>query len=277
MLRWILVLAVALSGCSDPSTAAEAPADDAKTQLQGVLVDGAIVPIADANITLVGGNTTTTTDASGAWRLDVEPGRWILEASKPGYITVQTTSVAVAGTAVKVPITMVKAQGLTPFVVSGTWEGFVECSTRIGTGGASGSLGINACNDVGRQDVDHATSFPDGTPTWFQNELSWQSTQIGGNELSLVVGPEACNDVKWYRADGPSPLAVDMDSFELAARGMGEDAGLCSRVFTWTSGALAHLAGVQLQQGFSTFSHAFYHFEPPQGWLFIVDGPPVVP
>lgn len=271
------MLAFVLSGCSDPSGAAEAPEADTPTTLHGILLDPAIVPVEGATVRLVGTNESLVTGVDGAWRFTVEPGSHVLEAEKDGYVAVQTTATAVAGAQVKVAMTLAKAQGVTPFVVSGTWEGFVECSTRVGTGGASGSLGINACNDVGRQDVDHATSFPDGTPTWFQNELAWESTQVGGSELSLVVGPEACNDVKWYRADGPSPLAVDMDSFELAARGMGEDAGLCSRVFTWTSGDLAHLAGVQVQQGFSTFSHAFYHFEPPKGWLFVVDGPPVVP
>lgn len=267
---WLLV-ALLLAGCTkDPSSV---QVDDLTGGLTGTVVDGAIVPLAGVNITVLGVGLNTTSDDNGAWSIGgLEPGAYRLQARLNGFGETQVDATVAAGELATVAVRMQRLQTATPFIVQSTWEGFIECSLRLGSAGASGSVGLNVCDDVGRQDSSHAHEFPDGTPTWFQSELLWESTQIAGSELSLLGGPEACVDPKWYRMDGPSPLWYDMSEAELLARGIGPEQGLCSRVFTWTSGDLADVVGAQLQQGFTNFSHAFYHMEPAPGWLFVEDG-----
>lgn len=267
-----MLLLVVLSGCTKDASEV-APPDATTGALRGTVVDTAIVPVANATVALQGTNVTTTSGADGSWAIgNLAAGIYLIETSGEGFVPAQSEGRVVVGETATITITLDRVQTTAPFVVQETWEGFIECSTRVGTGGASGSVGLNVCDDVGRQDANHAHEFPDGTPTWFQNELVWESTQVAGSELSLLAGPASCADPKWNRMDGPSPLWFDMDRFELAARGLGTDLGMCSRVFTWTSGDVAHVAGVQLQQSFSSFSHAFYHMEPTEGWLFAVNG-----
>jgi len=223
----------------------------------------------------VGHNNTATSDAGGAWRIDdLASGTYMVRGSKDGFQASEAQATVRPGESSDVRLELLQVLGDAPFVEPTTWSGFIECSVRVGTGGAGGSVGINACDDIGRQDVNNAHDFTRGTPQWFQVELQWESSQLAGSDLSLIVGPEDCTDTDYLRRDGPSPLMYFMDRFELGARGIGDEHGLCSRVFAWTSGDLQHVAGAQVQQEFAGFTHAFYNMVPPKGWLFVVDGTP---
>ncbi|MGB1586616.1 MAG: carboxypeptidase-like regulatory domain-containing protein [Thermoplasmatota archaeon] len=278
----LLVLSLLLAGCSDPSSTSPVPAAPGPTtgSLSGIVVDPAIIPLEGVRLWLDGQDRNVTTDNLGTWRMDgLEPGSYFLFAARDGFQPIQTGASVTAGEVTEVALEMVPNMTAEPFSVPTQWRGFIDCSLRIGTGGASGSVGLNACNELGtqglgQQDVERIHEFPEGAPDFFQTEVQWEKTQTGGNDLAIMVGPDTCADPKYRWTSGASPLWYAMDAFELNARQVGPDAPLCTRVFAATSGDLQYVAGFQFQQGFDAYSHAFYNFEPEDGWLFVMDGPP---
>ncbi len=292
-----LLLATALAGCADSAPAQTAGSEEEAFQelegeatattglIRGVVVDEAIVPIAGATIKIKALDLETTSNDMGAFLFsDLEPGTYFMDVSKLGYDKVQAQQKVEAGVA-KPPVVRVQLTSdpsSLPFAVPIVWNGFIECSLRAGTANMAGSVGLNACNGVGQQDV----NFPHGDigadPQYVQAEMLWDSTQSSGDELSLVVGPPDCRDVKYTRADGPSPLIYGLNAEKLVAPSgswgpVGPDQSICTRVFTYTSGTLAHLWGMQVQQQFEVYIHTFYGFTPTEGWKFSTDGEPVPP
>lgn len=267
-----VVLVFLLAGCGDKSQVNDEPVQEAEVALlQGAVVDASITPIANARLEVSGLEGNFSSDEGGLFRIEVDPGTYLVTAHKAGFQAAQVEAVANA----KVTITMVRNLTITPFVEATTWEGFIACSARVGTADLGQTIGVNACNGVADQDVEHMHEFPTGAPQWFQTELVWESTQVVGDELSLTAGVPDCLDTsEKLRADGPSPQMYFMDSWVVSAYSLDEGTNACSRVFAFTSGTAADVAGAQVQQRFATFSHSFYHTEPAPGWMFSIDGAP---
>lgn len=294
----LALLALVLSGCADPS-GADAQGlplvdDEAYDGLQatsqtgvirGVVVDEAIRPMSGATVQLIVGpsNRTTTSADSGAFGFaDLPGGTYFLTVTKAGFKTVQQSAEVVAGES-EPPIVKVLlvADPLTaPYFTVAHWAGYIECSFRVAVPGVT-SLGVNACNDVGNQDVNYPLAPMDGVPDLVQGELVWDSTQSFGSGLSFVVGPPSCTDIKYSRADGESPLVIAMNSTKLLEEsadalddGFVAEEGVCYRVFSYVAGESQGAAGLVAQQQFEAYFHAFYHMVPPEGWQFSVDGDP---
>ena len=296
-----LLLSAVLAGCADgadPTSTANDLVDEgefanlqATSQtgvIRGVVVDEAIRPIAGATVSLpVGGlNRNTTTSDAGAFGFDgLEAGTYFLTVSKPGFKGVQQSTEVVAGDSQPplLKVLLVMDPTTTPYFQVVTWTGYLECSLRIGVPGTTG-VGVNACNDVGNQDVNYPLAPLDSVPDLLQAELIWDSTQTLGSGLSFVVGPPSCIDIKYARADGPSALVIRMNSTLIVEasedntdEGFDPETGLCYRVFSWTADEVANSAGLVTQQRFEAYFHAFYNMLPPEGWQFSVDGNPVPP
>lgn len=283
----VVSIAALLAGCA--GGAADAQTDDADFSgldlqasqttgiIRGVVVDDAIRPVAGVVVNLqteAGGQTATTNDDGLFGFQSLPGGTYFMTASKPGYTTSQSSTEVVAGVAEPpiLKIRLVLDPATTPYVVTFQWNGFIECSMRVGVPTTTG-VGLNACNDVGNQDVNFPVDLAD-LPDHLQGELIWQSTQTLGSGLSFVVGPKSCADVKWDRADGGSPLVMSLNLTELEEHEeFFEDEGLCYRVFSWTADEAANGAGLVTSQQFDAYFHAFYNFLPPEGWQFSVDGP----
>jgi hypothetical protein len=289
----VLVLAILLAGCAKTPESEEAKVPQTDfTELElaatattgiirGIVVDDAIRPIGGARLVLqaADGPRETVSKEDGAFGFDdLEGGPYFIQASKPGYTSVQTAAEVVPGVE-EPPITkvlLVADPATTPFVQSIVWNGFIECSTRVGVPGTTG-VGLNGCNGVGNQNVNFPIDIAD-MPTLIQGETIWKSTQTLGSGLSFVVGPKSCEDVKWARADGPSTLVILLNQTDLEDEdAFVEDEGLCYRVFSWTADEIANAAGLVLSQRFDSYFHLFYNFLPPEGWKFSVDGEPVPP
>ncbi|MHB1261458.1 MAG: carboxypeptidase-like regulatory domain-containing protein [Thermoplasmatota archaeon] len=289
----IALASLLLAGCAsqDPPAAPETTVDfealelaatDTTGVIRGIVVDEAIRPVSGATIVLPTeqGPLETKSSEEGAFGFDGLPGGpYFLKASKPGYTSAQSATEVVPGVA-EPPITkilLVLDPLTTPYVQAIVWNGFVECSMRAGTGNLAGSVGVNACNGVGNQDVNYPIDV-EGVPDLLQGETIWEDTQTLGSGLSFVVGPKSCADVKWGRADGPSTLVILLNKTQLEDEDdFNSDAGLCYRVFSYTAEESAHFAGLVLSQRFDSYFHIFYNFLPPEGWKFSVDGEPVPP
>ncbi len=285
-----LLALAAFAGCSDDAPS-EAVVDDLGLEatettgvIRGVVIDDAISPVAGVTITAQGpGGEAPATESTeeGAFGFDgLAPGTWFLEASKPGFGRIQQSVDVVADveTPPLVKIQMIRDPALTPFVEAVSWTGFIECSLRAGTGPANqGSVGLNACDGVGNQYSGFPLGGFSGLPDLLQAELVWESTQTLGSGLSFVVGPPTCEDIKYGRADGASPLVIPLAQADLTGNNVSEADGVCYRVFSFTAEETAHFAGLILSQEFGAYFHGFHNFLPPEGWQFSKDGDPVVP
>jgi hypothetical protein len=279
----LLGLALLLAGCGAQGDGAPAQSlgdGDGEATLTGVVVDGSITPLAGAYVVVTGpsfqGNHTT--DETGEFSFSgLSAGAYFIRASKATYSSVQqSVQVTEQGVSTPVRVVLEARPELVPYYRGQTWEGYIECSIRVGTGPIGTSIGVNACNDVGEQDVEFIHALDSTTATLFQAELTWQSSQALGSGLSFVAGPPDCADVDYARQDGPNPLLHRFFKPDLAAFVITTD-GLCFRVFTYTSEESQHFAGVVVAQDFEGFFHQFYNYLPPAQWQFSVDGAPPDP
>ena len=91
-------------------------------------------------------------------------------------------------------------------------------------------------------------------------------------------------DIKYARADGPSPLVIRMndtlildESADALDDGFVPSDGICYRSFSYVAEESAGTLGLVTSQQFDAFFHAFYNMLPPEGWQFSVDGDPPQP
>ena len=106
---FLLLLVPLLAGCADEAAPEvddfaqnldqELQATEDTGIIRGVVVDFAIVPVADATVTLTGLDRSTQTNEAGAFGFDgLEPGTYFLEISKLGYNSTQASTDVEAGT-----------------------------------------------------------------------------------------------------------------------------------------------------------------------------------
>ncbi|MFA5943481.1 MAG: carboxypeptidase-like regulatory domain-containing protein [Candidatus Thermoplasmatota archaeon] len=134
----LLVLsATVLAGCSKGSDSTDdsgdAPGLDVTPTtggIRGIVVDQAIVPVAEATVVISGGQNTTT-DAEGLFNFTgLQPGDYLLSVGKPGFTGVQASATVVAGVAAP-PIVKVLLERLStaqPYLDFYKLDGFYECA-----------------------------------------------------------------------------------------------------------------------------------------------------
>ncbi len=288
---WLITLLVTatLAGCSGPppaEVADEAFADYEKSLeatattglIRGVIVDTAITPLAEATATILGTGATAETDDEGRFTFtELEPGMYFIEATKPGYNSVQHSIEVIAGVSQPPIARMMLEQipGLEPFVTPLHISGIMVCSAQVAVAFATGCL-------VGAYTDDHSRNYfdVDGVPDFFQSEMIWESTQALArdacmrNYASTDLGGSLLTD----DACGPSPLASPASQERLDELGVG--AGMGVENVVWVSPLRAEgvpVLGVAIDQRFDVYIHLFYNFAPLEGWTFLDDGEPIPP
>lgn len=319
--RLLVATLLVLSGCASNSDTTDsqsplAPQDGQPDDglvatpgtglLRGVIVDEAIRPmpgVAIAVSRLGSSPLETTSDEGGRFGFDeLNPGSYVVAASKPGYFE-QTVVAAVRAGDSNPPVVQVQLfldAETVPYVVAVNFEGFIECGVRGGTGGAS------PCQIVqGRTNLTNDRSLLklaiDPGPAWMQGELVFEATQpladtMGFFFQQVEADPSFTHPMGQYPLNlGPSPLLLMID---------GAGVGTCAtctedplNMTLWdqlwvyvSAGDLSTArpppacsptgspclagAGVVIEQRFQVFLHLFYRSTPPEGWRFTSDGDP---
>jgi hypothetical protein len=131
-------LAVLLAGCGDKPkktvevspgvvTELEEPAEPGTGFVAGIVGDDAIYPLVGATVRLMGTDKSTTTDFRGNFLIqDVEPGIYIVEASKLDHLSQQATADVTAGKVAKVALLLQKIPTTLPYHRTEPHEGFVQ-------------------------------------------------------------------------------------------------------------------------------------------------------
>lgn len=231
-----VLLASLLAGCSDGGAAeADGPEDGLPAgdlRLEGVVVDDAVRPLADVNVTATGptGTLGTTTDAEGLFAFEgVAPGVYIVVASKPFYISHQQAVTVGEGAAALAKFQLTFEASQVPYANVYKYDGFYEC----------GAYTVRLCSNVniatwvvlcaqtnvclGNVTQDHSLFFQWVEPglDFLQTELAWTPTSPTGEALGLLIGGGSEEELKegialpaYNGTAGPSPLMLRISNHE---------------------------------------------------------------
>ena len=288
-----------VSGCAaDPDPSAEGglpPADFENLELvatattgviRGIVVDAAIRPVPGAAVTLKSGSPETVeTTGDGAFGFDeLPPGTYFLSVHKIGFNDVQQSADVVAGVE-EPPVVKVQlvADGKpAPFYAEYKVEGIIECGTSfVAACGGVHDVVVIACVESGgavclpqpTNDAYSAFLAIDGTPDYVQTEMVWETTQALGDSMSYALryADKETYDGGMYEDgfgsfEGPSPLLGHVSGEDAADAELGNRTGLVFSIFS--GGAQGTPLGVTVEQSYTFFIHAFYGYEPAEGWRF---------
>ncbi|MEK6975428.1 MAG: carboxypeptidase-like regulatory domain-containing protein [Candidatus Thermoplasmatota archaeon] len=208
-------------------------ADESTGILRGVVIDEAIRPLAGVRVTVLRaaeGNVTMETKDDGLFGFDkLAPGTYFVVAQKPGFITVQGSGEVVAGEAEPDAVKlMLKPDPLNqPYVQPYHLDGYMTCSVR------PMFIGLQ-CGFGQSNDVVNSNEALSGIPEWIQSEMTWDSTQAIGDELSLAIRCNPNDDpagkcpdgvLTIVRAEGVSPLTATLNRTIIDAWALGGDGG----------------------------------------------------
>lgn len=281
-------MAAALPGCADrPATeaggGAPLPADTGV--LRGVVVDAALRPLADVNVTATGVGAApraTTTGVDGQFNFTALPaGSYAVEARKPTYLSMQQLAQVVAGEAEPELVQMVLEVevGEIPFVVAIAWDGLIGCA--FGYGNLCSAPAQGGFDVIGDQS---AHLFWDEyvregrVPDLIQAEATWEATLPTSQELKPIFGWSTPGEWQAFQYGGTfdsfnaaSPMFYRLDGEALGEVGLGVETGLVVEFYSGEPG------GVTANQPIRLVLHNFYGYLPPDGWRFVTDGPPPGP
>lgn len=296
----VSLIAITLAGCAEESGPAtndefedsfdDIEVEEGKGVIRGVVIDASITPIEGARIVITSTQQETLTDANGAFVFtDLEPGAYFLQVSRLGFASTQTQADVQAGVAQPpvVKVQLVRDLANLPTVEFFQYDGFIQCSTvTVFVGAAVCSIPGIVGVDLGDEFITHMPTS--GVPTYAQGEMVWENTQALGSALNFQVWDGSTSSPMVSIGESPrflfldeafltngtggaksgSPMSVEGEqlSFRVFAGGV-EGTDHCDTIPACVGGV-----GVALQQGFTVFTHIFYGFTPPEGWLFLEDG-----
>ena len=224
------LMLTALAGCTEEPepveqedavdfTEYELEATEETGIIRGVVVDTAIVPVADALTQLDPSGLEQTTNEGGAFGFDgLDPGVYTITISKEGYASSQATTQVVAGDAAPpvVKVRLVADPTTSPYVETTVFDGHIACSLR------SPVIGVAACGLPG---VDEATGNVflkeytfDRIAERVQSEMVWDATQATGTAMELSWDdPSSGNQVEIKEGSGSSPVVTQWGREEFEA------------------------------------------------------------
>ena len=247
-MRWAPVaalVALLVAGCSDPAAdktgatdSTSLPAAAGSGSLVGVVVDDAVRPLADANVSANGpsGMLVAVTDAEGRFRFDgLAAGVYLVDVRKPFYIAHQQVVTVVEGVepeTTRFQLTFEAAQ--VPYANVYKLDGFYEC-------GAYALQVVRLCSNVNiatwvvlcaetggqvcignvTQDASLFFQWVEPGLTFLQTEMAWTPTMATGSSMGLLIGGGSDAELKegvslpaYNGTFGPSPLMLRVSNHE---------------------------------------------------------------
>lgn len=264
----LLLVSAAFAGCASEGGPAGAPAEEAEGfAVRGVAVSAAVVPLAGVTVRLAPAQAQATTGPDGAFSFTgLAEGAYTLDAGKAGYRNSTVAVQALAGGPL-VQVVLEPDPRVGAYVDAYTFDGFIANS--VNAAGARSNSGSSPNYTIGER-----------APDLIQMELIWEPTESFATWMDLTAiandGGTVVPDIA--RADGPSPLLLQLNSTIIAEGKLGPKVYLDLAVFAGQEPVAAERgAGVLLNQPYRLATHMFYGYLPPEGWRFTVDGDPPSP
>lgn len=287
------MLSVALAGCAEDAGTPDEPdaneppvveATETTGGIRGVVVDTAILPIADADVLVTPGDLKTTSDENGNFVLSgLEPGTYFVVVSHPLYDTVQQSTEVVAGVAepAAIKFRLTRLVNFDPYLSTQPFKGYITCSANLvfvlseecGEG-----VGVSGQGRVGKNDNNKAQidfQIESDQVKSLIAEAHWKPStsvgapgaQSGGFNMGIYVDFSCLPVCDWSysidRKNSNSPMYLRND--ERTAE-LGPNEETLFSTFTW---AASDETGVLLEQEFDVFVTASYGLPLPEEWSFI--------
>lgn len=181
----LLLLAVmTLSGCTGGGADKPTPTGDPDTgSLHGVVVDAAVAPVAGALVTISGGMNTTTNE-KGEFRFDgLQPGAYVISATRLGYKGAQSSAEVVAGVTDPplVKVLLERIASAQPYLDFFKLEGFYSCTFALFFITDSCEFGYRTAWDAANQ-----TGAQPPTPRSVQNFRNTQFIDVPEDTFTIV-------------------------------------------------------------------------------------------
>lgn len=304
--RFSLALAAVLAaaGCvgagGEPlATESEAPVVGNVGAIRGIVIDGSLVPISGANVSVHGITDVRRTNPEGQFFFPSVPvGGHAIVVEARGFASVSKAVDVAAQETTYTEIVLDRDISEKAYYVIQPWRGILYCGVtyRQGITSAIGYFLGASCNFLNSTGIDQSTFFthlPDNVSIWRGGaaETEWTSTQAFGNGLVQDWAVQGCannRNATFGRDFGPSPLRNLLGSFELDYRLQDIPNSSCNgdercnergclminRIFSWPSTMpdefLADV-GITMQQTFTTYITSFFRLEPPQSFTALAD------
>ncbi len=191
-MRALLVAAlIVLSGCTsdggeEPDTS-PAPGEPSPDQLSGFVIDGAIVPLEGARVTIPAFGLEAEVDANGYYGLNDVPvdEALVVIAEADGFIPTSKSITLPPGANVRLNFTLVPIPVLEPYHTVDTFDGLIACSsiTRVNNQPPQ----RNDCTPAGASDVRQFDISLDSDVAGIVVELFWTPQSDMARDLNLTV------------------------------------------------------------------------------------------
>lgn len=256
-------------------------------RVQGVVIDNIYAPISGAKVVLREGDdfiAEAKTGADGRFVfLKVLERPFQLDVTHPKYLDGRALVLPMARPQhILIPLERAIEQ---PRATLMQWDGMLHCSAYV----AGRLAGDAAClgNDFAFGYRGDNTAFfhdelivPGPLAVYGQAEVVWtpQTDQAQQLELDLYAHkPETSTNGRIAaKGAGTSPLLVGLTSETIAKFHVGEASfdgtGITTSLFAAGSGE-GSLAGMAIDQPFSIYVSMAYGTPPPEGWMYVRDGP----
>lgn len=292
----LVLSAAALAGCADGGASAAQAGDGVAPGMgavEGVVVDQAIRPVADAAVGLAGAgvNRTAVTGADGGFRFaDVAPGTYVLSATHLLHAAAQTTVDVREGEVATAKLLAERLFTQEAYHETVKFDGFIQCGYAVS--GVMSSVCVNdythfvgpyTCPECEHLFDSRSTDFAIG-PGWQAAvfEMTWSPSAQGTSpEMRLIVSffPRDASHA-FCSVAGPDPILIRM---ELGVECAGQQGDEPSQVppegmpnmhmFAATNAPDGMPASVAFSQTFSVFMSFFYYGAPPPDWSFLAGDP----
>lgn len=216
-----LALAALLAGCSGDDTGADVRLAADEGMLRGVVVTGAIVPIAGATVTLTPEDLTNVTGADGAFTFGpLAAGSYRVDVAAGGYASGSLVAEVGPGRDGVVSVVLQATRTDVPYFEVEQFEAYIECSYAQNVGGVVGGdfscfgltdllLGVKVDNDV--------SHFPlhvnEGGFKGLLFEMAWEPQATMPEFAGFLRSPVPVGEAgglglehQYWVASGPSPL-----------------------------------------------------------------------
>ena len=242
---WVFLVALlagsaASAGCAGKAADDGATADGQSTSpagvgsILGVVVDDAVRPLAEANVTANGpsGTLNATTDAAGEFRFDgLAAGVYIVEVRKPLYISHQQAVTVVESAEPDTTRFLLTFEASSvPYANLYKVEGFYECGaypmricSNVNIATSVVLCAYNPALCLGNVTQDRSLFFQWVEPglDFLQTEMSWEPTTDTGTELGLLIGGGTEEELRgganlpaYNGSYGPSPIMLRVSNHE---------------------------------------------------------------
>ena len=287
----VSLLAGCADGAGDAADALPVEIPPGWALVRGVVVDAAIRPVADVEVSLTGGglNKTAKTDAEGLFSFEVPPGTYFLRVTHFAYREVSVTVTVEEGDQPSTKILVERLFEQEAYHETLKFEGFIQCGYSIS--GVMSSLCVNdythfvgpyTCPECEHLFDRRSTDFAIGNG-WqtMISEMTWDPTAQGtSDQMRLTISHFPRSASHWYCGGADAdPVLVRMEvgvpcEDQQDEPTMVPPEGLPNmHLFAATSAPDGQPASVAFSQSFTVFTNVFYYGKPPEGWSFVNGDP----